>query len=199
MAVNVFVSYSEKDHMAATLVSTLRGNPQVHLFIADEVKTPGTSIHQKVDLALQQAHVFLLLWSERSQASKWVSYEIDTALRLEKRILPVLVDGCALPESLADIEAVPLYKDSRNNMHLIAERLRTVAAPKPRPLGFSWASIAKAGLAAAIGLAAAWSESSAKAAPKPGKKAPARRKSTANKSTVSKAAIKKVGKKSSRG
>ena len=190
--VNVFVSYSEEDHLAATLVSTLRGNPQVRLFIADEVKTPGMSIRQKVDIALRQAQVFLLLWSERSQESSWVSYEIEAALKLQKHIIPVLVEDIELPGVLADIEAVPLYRDSRANMHLIADLLRAMATPpleRPGPLGFSWRTIAKAGLAAAIGLAAAWSDSSgkaepsssAKAEPQPGKQAPARRKSTTTK------------------
>ena len=33
------------------------------------------SIRQKVDLAIEQAQVFLLLWSQRSESSEWVAYK----------------------------------------------------------------------------------------------------------------------------
>ena len=179
MAINVFVSYSEKDHVAATLVGTLRRNPQVRIFIAHEVRSPGMSIRQKVDLAIEQAQVFLLLWSQRSESSKWVAYEIDVARRLKKPLIPVLIEDVELPDALRDIEAVPLYRDSGYYMDLIASQLANMAAPAVRigPLSFTWRSIAKAGLAAALGLAAAWSDSSDKpAAPTRQGRAPARRK-----------------------
>jgi hypothetical protein len=179
MAVNVFVSYSEKDHVAATLVGTLRRNPRVRIFIAHEVRSPGMSIRQKVDLAIEQAQVFLLLWSQRSESSEWVAHEIDVALRLGKPVIPVLIEDVELPEALSDIEAVPLYRDSSYYMNLIAARLAAMATPtlKIGPLAFSWGSIAKAGIAAALGLAAAWSDSTEKPAATPAKEpARARRK-----------------------
>ena len=179
MAINVFVSYSEKDHVAATLVGTLRRNPQVRIFIAHEVRSPGMSIRQKVDLAIEQAQVFLLLWSQRSESSEWVAYEIDVARRLKKPLIPVLIEDVELPDALRDIEAVPLYRDSSYYMDQIASQLAAMATPALRigPLAVSWRSIAKAGVAAALGLAAAWSDSSAKpAAPTRQGRAPARRK-----------------------
>ena len=47
MTFNVFVSYSEKDHIAAALVGTLRrANPSVRIFIAHQFRSPGLSIRQ---------------------------------------------------------------------------------------------------------------------------------------------------------
>ena len=178
MAVNVFVSYSEKDHLAATLVGTLRSIPQVRIFIAHEVRSPGMSIRQKVNLAIEQAQVFLLLWTHRSRTSEWVAYEIETALRMKKRVIPVLVEDVELPDVLSDIEAVPLYRDSSRYMNEIAAQLAAMAAPAFRvgPLSFTWGSLAKAGLAAALGLAAAWSDSSEQPADTPPQRPRARRK-----------------------
>jgi hypothetical protein len=166
MAINVFVSYSEKDHLAATLVGTLRSVPQVRTFIAHQVRSPGMSIRQKVNLAIEQAQVFLLLWSHRSESSEWVAYEVETALRLKKRVIPVLIEDVELPDALRDIEAVPLYRDSSHYMNLIAAQLVTMAAPAVRigPVNLTWRSIAKAGFAAALGLAAAWSDTTEKPA-----------------------------------
>jgi hypothetical protein len=179
MAINVFVSYSEKDHLAATLVGTLRSIPQVRIFIAHEVRSPGMSIRQKVNVAIEQAQVFLLLWTHRSKSSEWVAYEIETALRMKKRVVPVLVEDVELPDVLRDIEAVPLYRDSSYHMNLIAAQLATMAAPAVRigPVSLTWRSLAKAGLAAALGLAAAWSDTSEKSAdPARQGRSPARRK-----------------------
>ena len=105
--------------------------------------------------------------------------QIDVALRLKKPLIPVLIEDVELPEALSDIEAVPLYRDSSYYMNLIASQLAAMAAPALRigPLALSWGSIAKAGLAAALGLAAMWSDSSEKPAATPSKeRAPARRK-----------------------
>jgi hypothetical protein len=157
MAVHVFVSYSEKDRLAATLVSTLRGNPNIRIFIAHQFRSPGMSIRQKVDLAIEQSQLFLLLWSGRSESSEWVSYEVETALRLGRRILPVLVEDVELPAGIRDIEAVPLYQDPDRWMQWLASHVNGMAAPARA--GFTWATVAKAGLAAVVGLAAAWSES----------------------------------------
>jgi len=179
MTFNVFVSYSERDHIAAALVGTLRrANPNVRIFIAHQFRSPGLSIRQKVDLAIQQCHLFLLLWSERSESSEWVAYEIETAVHLGKDILPVLVENVDLPASIRDIEAVPLHQDSDRSMNWLVSHMndRATAATQTGSCGFNWTALAKVGVAAAMGLATAWTRFGEK--PKSLKKPPqARRKS----------------------
>jgi hypothetical protein len=156
MPINVFVSYSEKDQLAATLVSTLRTNADVRLFIAHQARTPGQSIQQKVDAAIAHCHVFLLLWTARSQASEWVGYEIETAQRMGRRVLPVLVENVVLPRSLRDVEAVPFYLDSDRGMAWLTRYFGQMAsASTARGGGVNWGALVKGGLVAAIGVAAA--------------------------------------------
>lgn len=155
MPINVFVSYSEQDQLAATLVGTLRRNPAVRLFIAHQARTPGESIQQKVDVAISHCHVFLLLWTARSQSSEWVGYEIETARRMNKRLLPVLVENVPLPRSIRDVEAVPFYRDSDRGMTWLSAYFGQMAESAASRGGFNWGTLLRGGIAAAIGLAAA--------------------------------------------
>jgi hypothetical protein len=121
------------------------------------MRSPGLSIRQKVDVAIEQAHLFLLLWSSRSQASEWVGYEIETARRLGKRILPVLVEDVELPAELEDIEAVPLYQESDRWMGWLSSHIGAMGAGGGSTI--NWGTLAKAGVAAVFGLAALWADS----------------------------------------
>lgn len=166
MAVNVFVSYSQKDRLAATLVGTLRANRDVRVFIAHQMATPGMSISDKVFLhGLNQCDVFLLLWSHHAADSAWVSREIEAARRLGKRIVPMLLaEDAELPPALEDIEAVPLYKNPEAGMAWLARHLAQQAVPWwQRALAGRSPSVGKllaAGVAIGVGLLASASDES---------------------------------------
>ena len=86
--------------------------------------------------------------------------------------------GAADEAGVGNIVNVPLYRDSSRYMNEIAAELAAMAAPALRigPLSFTWRSSAKAGLAAALGVAATWSDGSDKAADTPPQRSRARRK-----------------------
>lgn len=172
MAVNVFVSYSQKDRMAATLVGTLRANRDVHVFIAHQFPSPGMSIRDKVRHGLTRCDVFLLLWSPQAAVSEWVGFEIDSALKLGKRVLPVLLtEDAELPPILRDIEAVPLYKNPEGAMSWLAQHLAQAAMPWwQRTLAGGNLSLGKllaVGVAVGIGMLATSGDEAG-----PGRKAP---------------------------
>jgi TIR domain len=173
MAVNVFVSYSQKDRLAATLVGTLRANREVNIFIAHQFPAPGMSIRDKVRHGLTHCDVFLLLWSPQAAASDWVDFEIETARKLGKRILPMLLaDEPELPPALQDIEAVPLYKNPEAGMQWLAQHLAQTAMPWWQCTlaggNLSLGKLLVAGAALGIGLLATSGDE-----PKPAKRAPA--------------------------
>ena len=181
MALNVFVSYSQKDHLAATLIGTLRANRTVSIFIAHQFQTPGMSISDKVLYGLRHCDLVLLLWSANAAASEWVPFEIEAATRLNKRIMPVLLtDDAELPPAIRDIEALPLYRNPEAGMTWLAHHLGQSAAPwwQHALTGItggklSLGKLAAVGAAIGIGLLAASTEQQSEPETKP----PARKRS----------------------
>lgn len=184
MAVNVFVSYSFKDKLAATLVGTLRANREVRVFIAHQQQAaPGTSIREWVlRNGLQRCDVLLLLWSRRAAESEWVEEEVGLARQLGKPIVPLMLEEDAeLPPALSDIQALRLDRNPEAGMSWLAMHLAHAATPwwqralrtavgNPR-LG----NLVAAGVAVGIGLLAAAADEKPAAADPPARPAPRRR------------------------
>ena len=52
----------------------------------------GTRLTQELPTGIRDAHTFLFMMSDRSVASKWCIAEVDAAIGLGRRIIPVVLD-----------------------------------------------------------------------------------------------------------
>ena len=99
---NIFISHSWKNKTAAQLIAESIGNG-ADIWLDIRQLKPGDRIQPVIDEALAKMDVVLLLWSKEAVLSHGVDEEIQTAFRLNKKILPVLLDATSL-------DAHPLLK-----------------------------------------------------------------------------------------
>jgi uncharacterized membrane protein YkvA (DUF1232 family) len=88
---NVFISHSWMNKTTAEFVAdSLKSGAEVWLDL-NQLKV-GDQIQPAIDKAIAQMDVVLVLWSAEAKASAGVAAEVATALQLNKKILPVLLD-----------------------------------------------------------------------------------------------------------
>jgi hypothetical protein len=135
--VPIFISYSHQnadfvDRLALQLVQH-----RVNVWMDRWELHVGDSLLTKVQEAITGASALLVVLSQASVASEWVSKEINAGLlrELEERkvvVLPVLVEDCAVPIFLRD----KLYADFRSDFdHGIRMVLESVARVSTASLG----------------------------------------------------------------
>ena len=112
MVYKVFISYSTNDLHIAEHVKKLLTHPAVKVFIAEYSVSPGSSLTNDIVAAIKTCDLFVLLWSQNSIASEWVTQEIGVARGYEKPMLPiVLEDGLQLPGFIKELKYLPAYRD----------------------------------------------------------------------------------------
>jgi hypothetical protein len=127
----VFISYSSQDKAAADKLR--EGLRSRHLNIRldpYEIKA-GSRWEESIHVAISASSYVILLLSQHSLSSHWVAYETEKVLdELRRRaitILPVLLEDCELPPSLATV----LLFDMRSGIEENIERLVHVLQSTP--------------------------------------------------------------------
>jgi len=101
-----FISYSSSDEVLAKRLHADLQDEGVRCWFAPHDMQPGQIIHECIDQAIQMQDKLLLILSEGSVKSGWVSYEVKTALNREIRqqrdiLFPIRIDD-AVFESTAN-------------------------------------------------------------------------------------------------
>lgn len=130
----VFISYSSKDSNAAKNIAEMLREHGIEPWLAEEQVLPGDRIFEKIQKAIKESEYFIVLLSQNSLKSKWVSMELGAALSRAaegtgSRILPVILDDVQLPANIRSI----LYIDLRQNFKDGIDRIVS-AVSQPTPL-----------------------------------------------------------------
>src|SRR5687767_3842140 len=105
-----FISYSRKDKEFALEVARELKSAG-HLVWLDQLDIPtGTRWDDEVERALHECEIFLIILTPTSISSENVKDEIGYAIDHEKRILPVLLEECAVPLRLRRFQYVDFTK-----------------------------------------------------------------------------------------
>jgi hypothetical protein len=112
---NVFVSYSRDDLAFADQLYAALGAFDYELSIDRHSIVGGDEWEKRLGALIREAGTVVFLLSPSSAVSKFCKWEVEEALRLSKRILPVLcrpLDGVSPPPQLASRNYIYLYTDS---------------------------------------------------------------------------------------
>lgn len=121
---SVFISYSRADSAFVDRLGLRLTNQDIKVW-KDRWKTAaGESFVRKIYAAIEDAAFFCVVLSPSAVESTWVKRELEAALSRESRdeglrILPLLIEDCELPASLAE----RLYVDFRADFEAGLERL----------------------------------------------------------------------------
>jgi len=112
----VFISYSHADAAFVNILAANLVKRNAHVWVDTWELNVGDSILNKVQQAIQESSVLLVILSKASVASEWCRKELNAGLMREldeKRVvvLPVLVDDCDIPLFLRE----KMYADFRTN------------------------------------------------------------------------------------
>lgn len=95
---DVFLSYSNEDRPWATeFASALKDAGVKTWFDAHELK-PGERWQEKIEEALRDSRIFVLILSPEGLQSPWTYFELGAALADQKRIIPVAAEDIDLKQ-----------------------------------------------------------------------------------------------------
>lgn len=147
--IRLFVSYSRRDkRVIKPLVSRL--GARFDLWIDWEDIPAGADWEQEIERGIAQADVFLFFLTENSASSEWCNRELDKALALGKRVIPILFDreppytipdACrriqyCFPEQVASLDAILERRkdDARSHADILLKALHWQRRGKPQDL-----------------------------------------------------------------
>lgn len=142
---SIYISYSRRDKdFAQRLTHDLEALG--HRVWIDTELTTGESWRNTTQEAIKESDIFIVLISPASKESKWIMTEIDYALLLKKRLVPLLIADTDIPLILTGIQ----YIDARNYSPDVLQQLSyvipaveaaKVASPQRIP-AFRWRFLA---------------------------------------------------------
>ena len=97
----IFISHSWEDNDLSKYLAENLEKSGVSIWIDYSSLKYGDSLPKKISKALDWCDTLILLWSEHSSKSRWVSMEWEVALTMNKRIIPCIIDKTPLPSILS--------------------------------------------------------------------------------------------------
>lgn len=139
MAYKVFISYSTKDFPIVEHVRSILQDSTIEVFVAEYSVAPGRSLPAEIIAAVKNCNLFILLWSQNSKESEWVSQEIGIATSEKKPILPVVLHSeILLPGFIRELKYLPMYKNPEETLSWLRANVFEQAQRKEQAEGLVW-------------------------------------------------------------
>lgn len=97
---DIFISYSRRHEDTVGKIKALLGLNHRRVFLDVDDVEPGDPWSLRLEEAVRASELLVLLWCCDVAKSKWAKKEYQTALRLGKRVVPILLCRYELPETL---------------------------------------------------------------------------------------------------
>jgi hypothetical protein len=88
MTHDVFISYATQDHTLAHATCAELEASGISCWIAPRDIVPGTTYAAAITHAIEDARVFVLVFSEHANESRHVQRELDLAINTDSRVIP---------------------------------------------------------------------------------------------------------------
>lgn len=118
----VFISYAQEDRPVTDVIRSSLEADLVEVFCAPESIPGGHPWRDEIDKSIASSDYLLLLWSKNSEKSKWVNYEIASALIHETPIIPLALDNTPTHPQLRDHQAKHWKKEDPESSLLTLRR-----------------------------------------------------------------------------
>jgi hypothetical protein len=103
---SVFISYSHKDSRIANKIKgDLRRNG-ISVWIDERLKAADKAWLKQLEIAIREQQYFLFLMTPNCIESKSCQWELKTAKRLKKNIVPLLIEKTEVPASISKLEYI---------------------------------------------------------------------------------------------
>ena len=125
MKYDVFISYSRKDHkVVAEFVKHITDAGYTVWMDVDGIET-GDEFKGKIVMAIKESESFLFFSSKASNNSKWTVKEVNVAVNLQKKIIPIKLDSVVYNDSLLfDLAGLDFIQyNGKNDMDVAIQKL----------------------------------------------------------------------------
>jgi hypothetical protein len=103
-APKVFISYTQRDKdFAHKLAATLERHTSANVLIDTHELRVGDNINERIGELVNNADYFVFVISKVAIQSKWANSELESAIEMKKKILPVLLEKVDTPDVLKGI------------------------------------------------------------------------------------------------
>ena len=121
-----FISYSSKNKSSADAINELFGRNGIRTWMAPGDIPAGKEYADIITEALKQCACFILILTEQSQNSQWVSKELERAVSYKKPIIPVVLEHIELEGKIelyiSEYQLVALKKIDENTEEMKMHR-----------------------------------------------------------------------------
>src|SRR5262249_34162366 len=107
----VYISYSQKDLEVATKLQDALQSRGHTIRIDEQDNVSGRAWTAQIDQAISNAEILIVLLSPDSVESRLTRSAISLARRLQKPIIPVLVQRASLPRALVNLQVIDATGD----------------------------------------------------------------------------------------
>lgn len=129
---HIFVSYSRRDsHDVYQVVGHLKAYG-FELWMDTADIPGGEKWKEKIDAAIKNCYVFIIMLSPHSLTSQYVQKELNLADQNEKFILPVIIQQTPIPTGLKTVDErqhIDLSQDRDSGIQQLQERIKSLRDP----------------------------------------------------------------------
>ncbi len=130
MQKDVFISYKAEELEEARWVRDVLEANGISCWMAPDCIQGGASYASEIPQAIRGAKAFVLILSSKSQASKWVSREVDIAINEGKVILPFMLENCKLKDDfnfyLTNVQRYAAYENKSAAIEKMLRELKGI-------------------------------------------------------------------------
>ncbi|MCP4560320.1 MAG: toll/interleukin-1 receptor domain-containing protein [Bosea sp.] len=113
----IFLSHNSADKVLVRTLAMLLAGEGLNLFFDEWDIRLGDPLIGSIERGLQEADVFIIVWSEAARRSNWVDVELQTFMRRRidnqaLRIVPLMLDATPLPALLSNFAGMNLAPDN---------------------------------------------------------------------------------------
>lgn len=114
----VFLSHNSADKETVRTLAMLLAGEGINLFFDEWDIRLGDALMGVIEQGLQDADIFVVVWSDAARRSNWVDVEVQTFLRRRVdnhalRVIPLMLDDTPLPALLANYAGMNIAPGNR--------------------------------------------------------------------------------------
>jgi Leucine-rich repeat (LRR) protein len=131
----VFISYKAEEYKQTKAVKEHLEKNGIPCWMAPMSIRGGSSYAREIPPAIQGSSVFLLMLSEKAQASKWVPREVDQAINAGKLIMPYMLENCPLRDDfsfyLTNVQRYEAFRDPEETLQRMTRDIQAALGITP--------------------------------------------------------------------
>lgn len=139
----LFISHSSKDKNEVNEIVTKLNVSKLPIWICDDDISSGADYTKEIPKAIRNSNAIVFVMSQNSVASKHVLKELGLALKYNKPIFPINIDGCETTEDTEYffVDTQIFYKKDKDINQFISDIKNKLRPPRDNTLNLSKTNI----------------------------------------------------------